>query len=105
MADGAYDGGRDGRGVASDTDATLRQKRQAFSRTTKADGETVQVRLPAELVRRFDDWFAGQYPGLKQLPKADPYRARVFEHGMAAFETAFPPVESLDERLAALKAS
>lgn len=76
-----------------------------WSGTQAPDDKLVQVRLPAGLVRRFDAWFAGQIPDARQRPAADPYRARVFEHGLAAFEKAFPPVQSLDARLAQLDAS
>ena len=101
MADAPYDVTSDG-GSGSGRGGG---KRAPWSGTNKPDDELVQVRLPAGLVRRFDAWFAGQIPDARQRPAADPYRARVFEHGLSAFEQRFPPVQSLDDRLAQLEAS
>ena len=105
MADAAYDSARDGDSGSDRGGDSRGNKRKPWSGTVKADDETTMVRIPAGLSRRFDAWFAGQIPDARQRPSKDPYVAKVFEHGMAAFEKAFPPVRSLDDRLAELEAS
>jgi hypothetical protein len=105
VAEGSYDGTRDGDSGSDSHGHSRSSKRKPWSGTTKADDETTMVRIPAGLSRRFDAWFAGQIPDARQRPSKDPYVARVFEHGMAAFEKQFPPVKSIDDRLAELEAS
>lgn len=96
MADEGYDVTGDGGQAVNHAGG-----RVAFARTQKPDHEPTQVRMPAGLVREFHDWYASQYPGVKQLPKADTYIAKVFAHGLAAYKEAFPPIESLDDKVAA----
>lgn len=101
MADEAYDATSAGGSPSGRAGG----KRAPWSGTTKPDDELVQVRLPAGLVRRFDAWYEGQIPDARQRPAADPYRAKVFEHGLKAFEREFPPIQTIEQRLAQLEAS
>jgi hypothetical protein len=79
-------------------------KRVPWGGTTKPDDEYVQVRLRAGTVRKFDAWYASQIPDARQRPSADPVRDKVFDHGLEAFIVKFPPVQTLDDRLAQLEA-
>lgn len=99
MASAQYDVTSDG---GSDVTSDVTSKRHPWAGTQKPDDEFVQARLTAGNLRRFDAWFESQIPDARQRPGADPYRDRIFAYGLDAFIKAFPPVQTLKERLAEL---
>lgn len=87
-------GGEDSGGASGESPHKSFARRPNYKPT-----DPVQVRITAALRDEFDDWYAGQYPGVKQPPSRDPWIEEVFRLGLERIRELMPPQLSPQERL------